>query len=166
MKLCCGQKWDLRGYSAHVAEKHPDVDAELGRNPMTPTPDAKPITEAELKEMEVRTRWIRIYSVDVSAEWQRLIAEVRRLREALEHYGTEALWDYQSGDSAENWKDTFRPLRPDLSEEPGYKLARLALGWQYPPPQPCANPKCDGVEDGTQHRCFKDGRWLDDGSEM
>lgn len=124
----------------------------------------KPITEADLKEME--ERWYRRDSHD--DDTPRLLAEIRRLREALEHYGSGALWWYPTCGGVGSKKTHFEPLRADLRGEPGYKLARLALEWKYPPPEPCPNPKCDGIagEDGTQHRCFKDGRWLDDGSEL
>lgn len=130
----------------------------------------KPITEAELKEMEHLYPLVPCRACGDSGEMiVRLIAEVRRQRVALTSYAEASNWTWQSGDMATDAKDTFCPPHPDYRHADGYKLAREAIGWD-PPDEPCDNPSCDGVKDdityGARHRCFKDGCWLDDGSEM
>ncbi len=159
---------------------------------MTPySADYKPISEEELKEMEATS--IRLASLGVELTiMPRLIAEVRRLkaeafalahrrdqqchlyemeleklRNALGMYGMPAHWG--SSPAGCIWDRVWEPAAPELRNEPGWVLARKALGWSEPS-EPCENPSCDGVKDdknyGDAHRCFKDGRWLDDGSEM
>lgn len=104
------------------------------------------------------------------SEMVRLIAEVRRLREALTSYAEVSNWWHEqplgepmaSGRRHVLWEHPH----PDYRNAPGYKLAREALGWG-PPAEPCENPSCDGVKTfGDTHRCFKDGRWLDANEEM
>lgn len=118
------------------------------------TAQPKPISEEELKEMEDIGLGAEIEGVNVP----RLIAEVRRLRDALvkvSDTAAEAEYDYDSAQAA--------------NVHYCGQVAREALGWPERG-RPCDNPSCDGVKDdknyGDTHRCFKDGRWLDDGSEM
>lgn len=132
--------------------------------------DHKPITEEELKEWEQEMEPWGMLSEgpDIEGVIKRLISEVRGLREALGTYGELSSWVDMFAHGIEY--HAFTPARQDARNAPGYKLARLALGWEYPPPEPCPNPSCDGIKDdktyNDAHRCFKDGRWLDDGSEM
>lgn len=134
--------------------------------------DHKPITEAELKEMEKCVEdannaestkdWIGVAEVGVIKHLPRLIAEVRRLRAALEVYAHPYRWDVDAGAGL---GEVVFIQPPEHLDAPGYELARKALGWD-PPSEPCDNPSCDGVKEPDGHRCFKDGCWLDDGSEM
>lgn len=140
------------------------------------TKDHKPLTEAELKEMEAYCHGAEARG-DYVGYAPGLIAEVRRLREgnqkltmALTSYAMQSNWsDFTSLPSKKTVPQVWDHPGPGYREAPGYQLARDALGWG-PPPEPCDNPSCDGVKDdktfGDAHRCFKDGRWLDDGSEM
>lgn len=135
------------------------------------TSDYKPITEEELKEMDKAATFVMGYAPNgVARDWLRLISEVRRLRSALELYATPSQWAVAWSYRGRTFTNVlFAPDRLDLRNGEGYLLARDALGWG-PPIKPCDNPSCDGVKDdktfGDAHRCFKDGRWLDDGSEM
>lgn len=139
-------------------------------------PDHKPITEAELAEMEA---WLTRVGAQSDSQMRRLITEVRRLHGVVESYAVESNWIWGT-DTMDpipgHWRVAFFvPPHPDYRNAPGYKLAREALGWG-PLDEPCDNPSCDGVKDdpnypgdgpdGMVHRCFKDGHWLDDGSKM
>lgn len=140
---------------------------------MSPQPDHKSITEAELKGLAGMVEaGVFAYDHDPNLVG-RLIAEVRRLREALTSYAEVSNWWHGQPLGEPSTQGRRHVLwehpHPDYRNAPGYKLARLALGWG-PPAEPCENPSCDGVRGdktyGDAHRCFKDGRWLDDGSEM
>lgn len=136
----------------------------------------KPPTEAELKKMEER---VRSLPVSITTAWLirsngTLIAEVRRLRaqvseygDALMLYGAASSWGSDSGAGIDT--QVWEPANPEYRNQPGYQRAREALGWGSPD-EPCDNPSCDGVKGdktfGDAHRCFKDGRWLDDNEEM
>lgn len=138
---------------------------------MTPS-SPKPLTEAELKEIADGCHPWGVYE-----DWEvvlRLIAEVRRLRaqvteygDALMLYGAASSWGSDSGAGIDT--QVWEPANPEYRNQPGYQRARDALGWGSPDAS-CDNPSCDGVKGdktfGDAHRCFKDGRWLDDGSEM
>lgn len=140
---------------------------------MTSTHDPKPLTEAELKEMEAMT-WAEGDLGELLDQRDRLIAEVRRLRaqvseygDALMLYGAASSWGSDSGAGIDT--QVWEPANPEYRNQPGYQRAREALGWGSPD-EPCDNPSCDGVKGdktfGDAHRCFKDGRWLDDNEEM
>lgn len=112
------------------------------------TSDHKPITEAELKEME------REYGLERGhlPAMTRLIAEVRRLRAILTGcHGHDADCEYVTGIiGLPGANSVFCQCR--RTEE-----------------KPCDWPGCDGIETigcPHPHRHFKDGYWLDDGSEM
>lgn len=165
--------------------------------------DHKPITEADLTQWEAdvargfsatplrygaliaEVRWLREEleleqigrrALHEQLDYERKImdaSETSKVRAALGCYGMPAWW---GSDAAGGIHDqVWEPSAPELRDEPGWVLARKALGWPEPS-EPCDNPSCDGVRDdpnypgdgpdGMVHRCFKDGRWLDDGSEM
>jgi hypothetical protein len=140
---------EMETWEESIRTGHPD---EFGEGP-------KPVARliAEVRRLKAEA-FALVHRRDQQCHLYEM--ELEKLRNALGMYGMPACWDgYQ----------TWSPPTPELRNEPGWVLARKALGWSEPS-EPCENPSCDGVKDdknyGDAHRHFKDGRWLDDGSEM
>ena len=125
------------------------------------TTDRKPITETELKEWEREMEPWGFLDVGPSEREviERLIAEVRRLRgiKRLSLDDIESVLEEQEYPECE-----IASIMVGMADRLGSARYRghTDLGHN----EECGNTDCDAL--GPHPRCFKDGRWLDDGSEM
>jgi hypothetical protein len=82
------------------------------------------LSERDLLEMEKRVVLLEAgLTAHARVDLLALVAEVKRLRDALEHYADEEMWTAPPGHT---WDDLDKGYY--VGEGPGYGVARAALG--------------------------------------